>query len=207
MITVGWYFDFISPFSYFSLLQLERLRERARIEYHPILFAALLNHWEHKGPAEIKPKREWTYRWCTWWAARNHIPFRMPAVHPFNPIPYLRLALAADCNPDAIRGIFSALWTDGIDPRDLSLVDELAQRLGIEKTRIEQPSIKNALRANTDRAIALGVFGVPAFHVRDQVFWGADSLPFVEDYLADPTLFDQPEMQRATHLPTGVERR
>eukprot|EP01035_Chromulina_nebulosa_P016141 gene16141-biopygen13757 len=43
-----------------------------------LLFAALLNHWGQKGPAEVPKKREWTYRWCTWWAQQQNIPFCIP---------------------------------------------------------------------------------------------------------------------------------
>src|SRR3974390_790701 len=113
MVAVDWYFDFVSPYSYFSSLQLSTLAAEVQIRYHPVLFAALLNHWEHKGPAEIPPKRQWTYRWCTWWAERQRIPFRMPAVHPFNPLPYLRLAYAAQCAPEAIHTIFIGFGTMG----------------------------------------------------------------------------------------------
>jgi hypothetical protein len=66
---------------------------------------------KQKGPAEIPPKRIWTYRWCAWWAAQQGIAFRFPAVHPFNPLPYLQLAIAAGNRPQAIRRIFEALWT------------------------------------------------------------------------------------------------
>src|SRR5213592_3302013 len=62
--SVDWYFDFVSPYSYIAL---HRLRELdCSVAYKPVLFAGLLGHWGQKGPAEIAPKRLWTYRWCTW---------------------------------------------------------------------------------------------------------------------------------------------
>jgi 2-hydroxychromene-2-carboxylate isomerase len=206
MISADWYFDFISPYSYFSSLQLSTLVDRVELRHHPVLFAALLNHWEQKGPAEITPKRVWTYRWCVWWAERNNIPFRMPAVHPFNPISYLRLAHAAGCAPSAIDTIFKALWTTGADPRDPELLADLARKLKLSLASIEDQAIKNALRERTNQAIAIGAFGVPTFHIRGQLFWGADSMSFIQDYLADPTLFDQAEMLRINNMPKGAER-
>ena len=84
-VSIDWYFDFVSPYSYIAL---HRLRELPQpVTYKPVLFAGLLNHWGQKGPAEIPAKRRWTYRWCTWWAASLGIPFRFPAAHPFNPLP------------------------------------------------------------------------------------------------------------------------
>ncbi len=79
MKIADWYFDFISPFAYIGLARLGRFSEKLEIRYRPILFAGLLNHWGQKGPAEIPPKRTWTFRYCTWWAAQQGIAFRSPA--------------------------------------------------------------------------------------------------------------------------------
>jgi DSBA-like thioredoxin domain len=62
---------------------------------------------------------------------------------------------------------------------------------------------KLRLRANTDEALALGVWGVPSFVVRGQLFWGTDSLPMMPDFLRHPQLFDMPEMQRLDELPSA----
>jgi 2-hydroxychromene-2-carboxylate isomerase len=206
MEVADWYFDFISPYSYFAWLRLDSL-SGAQLNYRPILFAGLLNHWEQKGPAEIPAKREWTYRWCTWWAQQQNIPFRFPNTHPFNPIPYLRLVIAADCQPQAIDSIFKALWTTGADAGDARLPIELARQLNIEPARIAEQDIKDALRKNTDEAIAHNVFGVPTLRIDTQLFWGADALDMVQAYLSDPTLFDSAEMRRVSTLPIGVARK
>src|SRR5262245_28781095 len=95
MRRASWYFDFVSPYAYFGLLRLSELGDELGVEYCPVLLAELLNRCGQKGPAEIATKRRWTYRACTWWAAEHRVPFRFPAVHPFNPLPYLRLAIAA----------------------------------------------------------------------------------------------------------------
>ena len=66
MPSVVWYFDFVSPYAYVGLHALRRLPEGTDIVYRPVLFAGLLNHFGQKGPAEIAPKRKWTYRDCIW---------------------------------------------------------------------------------------------------------------------------------------------
>src|SRR5882762_10584208 len=111
--SIDWYFDFVSPYSYLCFHRLAGIS--AVMTYKPVLFAGLLEHWGQKGPAEVAVKRRWTYRWCTWWARELGIPFRFPAAHPFNPLPHLRLALAAGCTAEAIRRIFDAVWTTGAD--------------------------------------------------------------------------------------------
>jgi 2-hydroxychromene-2-carboxylate isomerase len=171
------------------------------------LFAGLLNHWGQKGPAEIPPKRVWTFRYCTWWAAQQGIALRAPAVHPFNPLPYLRLAIAAGSTPPVIHRIFDALWTTGANPADERAFVKLAHSLDIDPVRLGDHSIKDALRLETERAIARGVFGVPTLIVDDELFWGADAMEFVEAYLAEPGIVATEEMKRAANLPAGATRK
>jgi 2-hydroxychromene-2-carboxylate isomerase len=201
-----WYFDFISPYAYFASLRLPQLPGDIDLEYRPVLLAALLNHWGQKGPAEIAPKRVWTYRACVWHAQRQGIAFRLPAAHPFNPLPYLRLCFAAGVTLHSIRTIFEALWTTGCDPADQNVLRRLTEQLGVDVGRLAEPSVKEALRASTEEAVQAGVFGVPTLRIGDELFWGDDGLPFALAYLENPALFDSEEMKRAVTLPIGVVR-
>jgi 2-hydroxychromene-2-carboxylate isomerase len=206
MRRVTWYFDFISPYAYFSLQTLERLGTEVELHYEPVLLAGLLNHWGQKGPAEIPAKRVWTYRSCVWWAQQNNLPFRVPAAHPFNPLAYLRLCIAAGNSPVAVRTIFDGLWTSGVDPADPGAVASLAASLGIPLERIADPVVKGALRESTERAVQKGVFGVPTFAIDHHLFWGNDSLDFVMAYLRDPSIMKTENMRRIDTLPVGASR-
>jgi 2-hydroxychromene-2-carboxylate isomerase len=207
MKTADWYFDFISPFAYLALPRVERLSKSADIRFRPILFAGLLDHWGQKGPAEIMPKRVWTYRWCTWLAAQQGVAFRFPAAHPFNPLPYLRLAIAAGATPATVRTIFDALWTTGADPGDENVLAGLASTLRIDPATLGAPAIKDRLRTETADAAALGVFGVPTLAIDGELFWGVDGMDFAEAYLADPSMLATDEMRRVSGLPVGVSRK
>ena len=72
---------------------------------------------------------------------------------------------------------------------------------------IASADVKDGLRANTEAAIARGVFGVPTLAIGEDLFWGFDTLGMVRDYLADPELFQTAEMQRLGTLDYGVPRR
>jgi len=199
---IDWYFDFVSPYSYICF---HRLRELgADISYRPVLFAGLLNHWGQKGPAEIPSKRQWTYRWCTWWAGELGLPFRFPASHPFNPLQHLRLAIASGCTPEAVRRIFDAIWVDGGEAADPDRFASLSAQLKIAPAQLSEA--KDSLRKNTEEAAARGVFGVPSFVVDGEVFWGADSIGFVKAFLANPKVLRNAEMQRVDRLPVGAAR-
>jgi 2-hydroxychromene-2-carboxylate isomerase len=203
-LSVEWYFDFVSPYSYIALHRLGEIS--SPVVYKPVLFAGLLNHWGQKGPAEIPAKRRWTYRWSTWWAERLGIPFRYPAAHPFNPLPHLRLALACGCSPRAVKRIFEWIWMSGENASDPARFAALCAELEIEPDRLSAPSVKDALKRNTDEAAARGVFGVPSFVIESEVFWGADSIEFVNAFLADPALLRSAEMLRLDALPVGAQR-
>ena len=209
MRAADWYFDFLSPFSYLQLVQFDRLPPDLEITYRPVLFAGLLGHWEHKGPAEIPAKRVHTYRWCHWYAARHGIPFRMPPAHPFNPLRPLRLAVAQGAEPALIRAIFDAIWAEG---RDLSRDDEwqgLTERLAIADAdeAIARPEVKEALRRGTEEAAKRGVFGVPTFAIGGELFWGLDATDLVLDFLNDPGLLETGEYARIADLPIAQARK
>ena len=208
MPSADWYFDFVSPFSYLQCEQLPTLERSIRIRYRPVLFAALLAAHGQKGPAEIASKRRFTYRFVVWQAAKLGIPLKFPAAHPFNPLALLRLAIAADCEPSAVRRIFRFIWRDG-RLGDLPIEwAELISELDIPDaaTRIASSEVKDALRKSTDDAIARGVFGVPTLAIGDELFWGADATAMAADYIAQGCKFTDAEMTRVASLPAGVQR-
>ena len=209
MPAADWYFDFLSPFSYLQLAEFDRLPPDLEVTYRPVLFAGLLAHWQHKGPAEIPAKRVQTYRWCHWYAARRDIPFRMPPAHPFNPLRPLRLAVAQGAEPQLIRAIFDAIWAEGRDPSDDEEWQALTARLGIADAdeMIARSEVKEALRRGTEEAAERGVFGIPTFAIGDEIFWGLDTTDLVLDYLNDSNMLKTGEYARISDLPIAQARR
>jgi 2-hydroxychromene-2-carboxylate isomerase len=204
-VSVDWYFDFVSPYSYIALHRLEELP--SAVAYKPVLFAGLLSHWGQKGPAEIPAKRRWTYRQCTWWAQRLGIPFRFPAAHPFNPLQHLRLALACGSRPDAVKRIFRSIWMSGERADDPGRFAALCREFSIDPIRLADPGVKDALRRNTEEAAERGVFGVPSLVIDGEVFWGADAIDFARTFIADPAALRNAEMERVDSLPVGATRK
>jgi 2-hydroxychromene-2-carboxylate isomerase len=207
MRRVLWYFDFVSPFAYICLHRLRELPSGVSIEYRPVLFAGLLNHWGQKGPAELAPKRRYTYRWSYWWAQQLGIPLRYPAAHPFNPLHHLRLAIACGSKPDAVRRIFDALWTTGNNAADQPAFDSLCRELGVAPDALSAPEVKDTLKKNSESAAQHGVFGVPTFEIDGELFWGADSIEFLGAFLADSATVRNEEMRRLDGLPEGAARK
>jgi len=209
MTQAVWYFDFLSPFAYLQWRDMGRLPNGVELSPRPVLFAGLLNHWGHKGPAEIPAKRRHTYRYCHWLAHTRNIPFKMPPAHPFNPLKALRLCVALDADDAVIDTIFDFIYVEGGDVTSVEGWLELTARLGVspDDMRITSPELKQRLKDNTDAAVAAGVFGVPTFVVETEVFWGQDAMDMFLDWLGDPASFATDEFSRIEKLPIGARRR
>jgi 2-hydroxychromene-2-carboxylate isomerase len=208
MRSATWYFDSISPYAYLHLMRFGELPKDLSIVYKPVLFAGLLNHWGQKGPAEITPKRRWTYRSCQFWADSHGIAFRFPAAHPFNSLHCQRLILACGATPLAVRKVFEHVWTTGGDPGNEMAFAQLARSLGVaDLAQLAAPEVKDTLRRNTEEAAAAGVFGVPSFVMNGEIFWGNDSIEFFNAWLADPSLLHSAEMRRLDALPVSAARK
>jgi 2-hydroxychromene-2-carboxylate isomerase len=213
MKTVEFWLDPVSPYSY---LAFERLPEAFvglsyRVAYRPIVFAALLKAFEHKGPAEIEPKRAWIFRQVHWLAHRAGIAIDTPVRHPFNPIALSRLAWAtapegATPSRYACETILHHVWHGGADAEEPERVAALATLL---QPRLDPASdeVKQRLRTETDAALARGLFGVPTLGIDDRLFWGFDALDMAAAALRGDPWFDGPEWQREGAQRPGLKRR
>jgi 2-hydroxychromene-2-carboxylate isomerase len=195
MKTITCYFDFISPYAYLAFEALPRalMGVSQHVVYKPVLFAGMLKHHGQLGPAEIAGKREWTYRQVLWQARELGVRLDMPASHPFNPLALLRLAVAssADGQPNryVCETIFRHVWQGGAPADDAARLQALVTQLNPMRAS-DAPELKAQLKANTEEAIARGVFGVPTFCVDDKLFWGLDALPMMRAYLDGDQWFD-----------------
>jgi 2-hydroxychromene-2-carboxylate isomerase len=204
---IVFWFDPISPFAYLAFEHLPQALVGCTysVDYRPVLFAGLLNHWGQKGPAEIEPKRAWTFRHIAWLAHQHNIALQMPASHPFNPLPLLRLAMAAGPNRRVVEALMRHVWRGGADPVDAARIDALTRELAPARDP-SSDEVKAELRANTDAAIARGVFGVPTFELDGRLYWGLEALPMLRAALQGDAWFDGPAWEEAGRPRPGVQR-
>ena len=207
-VKVSWVFDVISPFAYLAFPQLSRLPAHVSVGFVPVLFAGLLQHFGQLGPAEIPSKRRFTYRFVLWRARQLGLPMRMPPAHPFNPLPALRLIIAAGSDRRAAGTVLDAVFRDGRDVADPAVIAALARELGVADVQaaLHDSTVKQRLRDNTAWASARGVFGVPTLVIGEELFWGHDAFDMALEYLQHPDAFRDPDMQAADTLPVGVTR-
>ncbi|MGA0610588.1 DsbA family protein [Caldimonas sp. KR1-144] len=220
MIPISFWFDPVSPYAYLAFERMPQAFEGCSyaVSYRPLLFAGLLKHWGQLGPAEIAPKRDWTYRQVLWLAERQGSRLDLPAAHPFNPLPLLRLLAA--CAPEGdtpnrwqCEQVLHHVWHGGAAADDPARLAELTRRLAPARDP-QSDAVKQSLREAGDAALARGIFGVPTIELppragetSPRLFWGQDGLDMAAAALRGEPWFDGPAWNAAACVPAGVQRR
>jgi 2-hydroxychromene-2-carboxylate isomerase len=214
MTPLTFWFDVISPYAWLAFDRLPQALEGLSysVEYRPVVFAGLLKTFGQKGPAEIAPKRAWTYRQVAWLAQRQGTPLVVPVPHPFNPLALQRLALACAApgglpNRFVVEQLFRHAWCrGGADAADPSALATLTERLAPPRDPGGE-DVKAELRTLTEHAAAAGVFGVPPIGCDGRLFWGQDGIDMLAAALRGDPWFDGPDWDAAAAQPAGVQRR
>jgi 2-hydroxychromene-2-carboxylate isomerase len=165
------------------------------------------------GPAEIPAKRRYTIQDTQRWAVHLGLKFKSPPAHPFNPLKPLRVTSAID-NDDVREilavGLLDAAWSEGRDITSDSVIGEIADGIGLNGqellARAQTNEIKERLRLQTERAIQVGVFGVPSFVVDGEIFWGNDRLPLLNAYLQGRLPADKAKVEEILSRPRAADR-
>ena len=185
------YFDPVSPYAWLAAGAIARIEAAgAVLQLQPVLFAAMLNAHGQKGPAEIDAKRLYTFRDVMRQAATQGLVFQGPPGHPFNPLLALRMCAALTHKDQRRRfalTVLAACWERGEDVSARATLVRLADACDLDGAALAdaalQPDVKARLAADTERAIADGVFGVPTFRIGNELFWGGDRVEALERHL------------------------
>jgi len=192
---VEFFFDFGSPYSYLAYQELPRVAQRAgaSIVWRPILLGGVFKATGNHSPAEIPAKGRWSKTDLVRWAKKYGAPFRQNPHFPINTLMLMRAAAGFQRQDDAafhryVKAIFSAMWEQGRNLNDAAEIGAVLSEAGFDPravlAMIEDPEVKDALKQQTEAAVARGIFGVPSFIVGEELFWGNDRLHFVEEALA-----------------------
>lgn len=192
--TIEFYFDFGSPTSYLAWTQLPEMARSANAElvFRPILLGAVHKMTGNVSPAVVELKARWMGKDLQRFAKRYGVPF---SFNPFFPINTLKLMRAATASmlvgPDMFHQyldiIFPALWVDQKNLGDPEVVIATLSAGGMDAGALfamtEDPAVKERLKADTDAAVARGVFGAPTMFFGDQMYFGQDRLDFLSEDL------------------------
>ena len=194
MARIDYYFSVLSPFTYLAGLGLEEVAARrgANITYRPVDIMKLFGETggvpvPQRHPSRIAYRRQELLRI----SARRGLPFNLQPAHwPTNPVPAsLAVIAVADAGGDAgalAHAFLRAVWAEQRDIGDPAVVTAILGENGHDAAALA-PAMSAAeatYQANTDAAIAAGVFGAPFYVVDGEVFWGQDRLDYLDDHLA-----------------------
>ncbi len=217
MHAVDLYFDFISPYSWFALELAEdfALAHDVQFQLRPVPFGVLLDASGLIGPAEVESKRRYTFADILRIARSLNLRLQGPPAHPFRSLGALRLVISELQQPHALAltiALARACWADGRDLTDIAVLTDVAQQVGVDTTdlqaRVTAPEVKAALRNIADGAVQAGVFGVPTFIYRGEMFWGHDRMPHLADMLKSGRQpIDAAKLARMLDRPRGTDRK
>jgi 2-hydroxychromene-2-carboxylate isomerase len=192
MKQVEFLYDYGSPFSYLADRRLPAVGRAAgaAIIYTPVSLGAVLKATGNSSPMAIPAKGRYMGIELRRWAGRYGCPAPANPHFPINTMKLMRGAVASRHLGVFDRyhaTIFDAFWVKGLNFGDEAVFAGVLESTGLPAKRIlaeiETPAIKDELRANTDGAVARGMFGAPTFFVGDEMFWGNDRLDWVEEAL------------------------
>lgn len=186
------FWDVGSPYTYLAMTQIASIRHRtgARVRLRPFLLGGVFKSVGNKM-VDVPPKAvnlmDDLRRWARLYRVPMLIPGSDPVPFPINSLLPMRVAMGATLEDEAsaeklIHRLFDALWVEGKDIGDRATLEAvLGADAATRFARGEAQDSKDALRKNTEEAVARGAYGAPTFFVVDQLFWGNDRIHFVED--------------------------
>jgi 2-hydroxychromene-2-carboxylate isomerase len=195
MPRLTFWFELASNYSYLSAMRIgaEAAARGVDVVWQPFLLGPIFQAqgWETSPFNIYEAKGRYVWRDM----AREAVKYGLPPVTRPDPFPQHSLLAARVATvgveegwgPEFVRGAYTAEFAEGraiSDPEVLSGVLEgidVAAAPVLERTR--EQAVKDRLRAASDRAAALGLFGAPSFVCADgELFWGNDRLEDALDW-------------------------
>ena len=198
MADVEFWFEIASPYTYLSATRIDaEAKARAvSVTWRPFLLGPIFaaQGWD-TSPFRLYPaKGRHMWRDAERRCAQKGVPFTTPTAElleafPLNTVPAARIAalgLESDWGKDFVLAVFRAEYVDHRDISDAAVLRDLLHPLVPDPeaalAEAQSPENKPKLRANTEQAIALGLFGSPSFIVSGELFWGDDRLEDALDW-------------------------
>lgn len=187
MKKLEFWFDFASTYSYLSAFRIERYCSEANLElvWQPFLLGPIFQEqgWSNSPFVLYPSKGKYMWKDMERCSQKYDLAFQKPDAFPRNGLLAARIALAAQNEPwlsSFVKSIFSSEFAENKDISREDVIAEILKSLGLDSMTwlgiAQNPETKNALRANTERAKELEIFGAPTFVIDNEIFWGNDRL-------------------------------
>jgi len=191
--SLDFYFDVGSPTAYLAHKRLGQLAARypLTVQYKPMLLGGIFKATGNSSPVTIPAKGHYMMvHDLPRFARRYGVQMNFNPFFPINTLNLMRTIIGAehrDCAPAVIDALYDAIWIQGKNMGDTEVVFDVLTQAGLDAQALlassQEPAIKAELIANTEAAVARGVFGAPTFFMGDEMYFGQDRLDFVEEAL------------------------
>jgi 2-hydroxychromene-2-carboxylate isomerase len=193
---IEFWFDFSSPYSYLASEKIEELAARygRTVAFKPTLLGVIFRTTGGVPLTElVPPKANYFVHDFERSARFAGVPYRKPSVFPIPTVNAARALLWLQAHDEAmalrfLHAAFRAYFAQDRNLGEPAVLEAVAREVGADTARLAQgmqePAIKDRLKALVDESIARGVFGAPTLFVDGEMFWGNDRLPQVERWLA-----------------------
>ena len=194
--TIDYYICLVSPYTYLgdALVTEIAARHGAAIRHKPMELAKIFPETGGLPLAKRAPARQ-AYRLVELkrWRQQRGLPVNLqPKFFPAPEWPAAGMVIAAqdqglDCG-SLVNGILTAIWAEDRDIADTDTLEAIAGKCGLDGAALldaaEDDAVKATYGANTEQALASGVFGAPSYVFANELYWGQDRLDFLERALA-----------------------
>lgn len=190
---IEFFFDCSSPWTYlaFHNIQPMAVELHASISWRPILVGGIFNRINPSVYASrdhpIPAKQNYLVKDIHDWARLADLRIVMPPrIFPVNSVKAMRGCVWLE-QPERMlpfaRAVFEAYWGREEDIADDAVLTRICQQCGIDPAAfhdgIQQPAIKEALKANAEELMRRGGFGSPTMFLGDDMYFGNDRLSLV----------------------------
>jgi len=193
--TIDFYFDFSSPYGYFASTKSDALAAKHGREtvWRPFLLGAVFKHTGGQPLTEIPIKGKYAAHDMARTARHLGGEYRLPSAFPIGTVAPARAYYWMEAKDPGrakalAKALYRAYFVDDVDIGDAEKTIEVCAKQGLDAAAVRaglaEPAVKDRLRAEVDKAIALGAFGSPYIVVDGEPFWGSDRLEQIEDWLA-----------------------
>ena len=163
------------------------------VTYKPMLLGGIFKATGNNSPVAIPAKGHYMMAHdLPRFARRYGVELNPNPYFPINTLNLMRAAIAAqrlDCVQTFINAMYDAVWVQEKNMGDAEVVAAAMTEQALDTAALlslsQDPAVKAELIANTEAAVARGIFGAPTFFMDDEMYFGQDRLDFIEEALRD----------------------